>query len=468
MILVDFRGFDTLGELSVLGVGGDRDGGPRPCRSAARQRVPLTVPTTVAARAAAGDRSTCRCDVVFPAVMVGSIYLLFAGHNQPGGGFVGGILAGAAVALRYVSGGIESVRNCRGRTRGPCSARALLRLGRHAITPLLFGDPVMSNAYVSIDPPLLGDGEAHVGNGVRPRCLPRRARLALMMFESFGTTEDDVSVVMAFTAAALFGIGTYLVLQRKLSRVIVGIGLLGHGANMLLVALRPAGTFTARRARATPPTFADPLPQALVLTAIVITFGVTALLLALAYRSWLLTHDDEIADDEEDLVVARHSGHVDTELVDAEVGDDETTSGSAREHAARRTDRAAAARRGGLGARRSLTARPAGRRPWPCSAPCNVAADRAAGPRRRRRTGVASVAGDWFAPVGITSSPTACRRSCSSWPRRCCSSCSSTPSASRAPSATTSGSSRCTSCSPPASRRRSSPATCSTCSWPSR
>src|SRR5690606_23864570 len=42
--------------------------------------------------------------------------------------------------------------------------------------------------------------------------------------------------------------------------------------------------------------FADPVPQALALTAIVISFGVTALLLALAYRSWLLSDDDEIED----------------------------------------------------------------------------------------------------------------------------------------------------------------------------
>ncbi|MEO6989782.1 MAG: NADH-quinone oxidoreductase subunit K [Aquihabitans sp.] len=124
-----------------------------------------------------------------------------------------------------------------------------------------------------------------------------------------------MSVLLAFTAASLFSIGTYLVLQRKLSRVIIGIGLLGHGANLLLIT-------AGRRGRAPiigtgdPASLADPLPQALALTAIVISFGVTALLLALAYRSWLLTHDDEIADDAEDRDVAR-PGHLDAELVDA-------------------------------------------------------------------------------------------------------------------------------------------------------
>lgn len=128
-----------------------------------------------------------------------------------------------------------------------------------------------------------------------------------------------MSVLLAFTAASLCGIGTYLVLQRKLSRVIIGIGLIGHGGNVLLIT-------AGRRGRAPiigtadPSSFADPLPQALVLTAIVISFGVTALLLALAYRSWLLSDDDEIADDAEDRRVAAHDdGRHDEEVDDAEV-----------------------------------------------------------------------------------------------------------------------------------------------------
>ena len=52
------------------------------------------------------------------------------------------------------------------------------------------------------------------------------------------------------------------------------------------------------------------------LTAIVISFGVTALLLALAYRSWLLTADDEVADDVDDRIVGRDDAS-DTEVADA-------------------------------------------------------------------------------------------------------------------------------------------------------
>ena len=136
-----------------------------------------------------------------------------------------------------------------------------------------------------------------------------------------------MSVVMAATAALLFAIGTYLLLQRKLSRVIVGLGLIGHGANVL---------FVNSGRRGLPPIigqgdlrdFADPLPQSLVLTAIVIGFGTTALLLALAYRSWLLTNDDEVEDDIEDRLVAGR-GYSDLEVSDeallvdeAELSDD--------------------------------------------------------------------------------------------------------------------------------------------------
>src|SRR5690606_22757311 len=99
---------------------------------------------------------------------------------------------------------------------------------------------------------------------------------------------DAVTVMLAATAAALFGIGTYLLLQRKLSRIIIGLGLLTHGANVLLITAGRRGSppIIGRRVDAA---FADPLPQPLALTAIVITFGVTTLLLAPAYRSWLLT-----------------------------------------------------------------------------------------------------------------------------------------------------------------------------------
>lgn len=110
-------------------------------------------------------------------------------------------------------------------------------------------------------------------------------------------------VVMVAVIAVLYGTGAYLLLQRNLSRIVIGLGLLGHGANlMLLMAGGRAGQ--APIVGQDGARFADPLPQALALTAIVITFGVSAYLLTMAYRSWMMNQSDEVEDDVEDRRIA--------------------------------------------------------------------------------------------------------------------------------------------------------------------
>lgn len=114
-----------------------------------------------------------------------------------------------------------------------------------------------------------------------------------------------MTILLAFLAALLFACGTWLLMQRRLSRIIIGVGLLGHGANLLLVtAGGPGGLAPLIGADDTFGRYSDPLPQALALTAIVITFGVTAFLLALGFRSWQITRDDAVEDDVEDRYVA--------------------------------------------------------------------------------------------------------------------------------------------------------------------
>jgi multicomponent Na+:H+ antiporter subunit C len=113
-----------------------------------------------------------------------------------------------------------------------------------------------------------------------------------------------VTLLLAVTAGFLCATGTYLVLGRQLSRVVIGIGLISHGVNIVLVLSGGDGgdpAFVGGDAGS----FADPLPQALVLTAIVITFGVIAFLLALAFRSWMVSENDEVEDDVEDRRIAK-------------------------------------------------------------------------------------------------------------------------------------------------------------------
>ena len=116
------------------------------------------------------------------------------------------------------------------------------------------------------------------------------------------------NLTLALLIGALYTVGTYLLLQRTLTRVVLGLGLIGHGANLLLLAAGgPPGAvpFVGRTDGPAGAGTADPLPQAMVLTAIVITFGVSAFLLALAYRSWVLTGEDQVQDDLEDRRIAR-------------------------------------------------------------------------------------------------------------------------------------------------------------------
>ena len=115
-----------------------------------------------------------------------------------------------------------------------------------------------------------------------------------------------MNLLILLTAGLLCSFGTYLMLGRQLSRIVIGIGLLGHGVNILLVFSGGDGGDPAFSGGDTS-TFADPLPQALVLTAIVITFGVIAFFLTLAYRSWRLTANDDVEDDVEDRRIARES-----------------------------------------------------------------------------------------------------------------------------------------------------------------
>jgi len=132
-----------------------------------------------------------------------------------------------------------------------------------------------------------------------------------------------MSVLLAFAAAMLFATGTFLLLQRRLSRIIIGIGLIGHGSNILLLTSGRTGRGLPPIIGSADPTdFADPLPQALALTSIVITFGVTAFLFALGYRSWKLTNDDIVEDDVEDRYIARRR-KVDRQVAESEAAERE-------------------------------------------------------------------------------------------------------------------------------------------------
>ncbi|MGW5452140.1 Na(+)/H(+) antiporter subunit C [Nocardia sp. NPDC003979] len=117
----------------------------------------------------------------------------------------------------------------------------------------------------------------------------------------------SANLVMLLTIGALTACGVYLVLERVVSKMLLGIILLGNAVNLLILTIGggPDGNPPVLSGSDTSPDgLADPLAQAMVLTAIVITMGLAAFVLALAYRSYRLTTTEDVRNDPEDTQVA--------------------------------------------------------------------------------------------------------------------------------------------------------------------
>ncbi len=107
-------------------------------------------------------------------------------------------------------------------------------------------------------------------------------------------------VMLAFVIGGLYAAGLYMMLRRSITKLIIGLSLLSHASNLLifttggLVPARPPIIPDGATEIIKP--FADPVPQALVLTAIVISFGVTAFALVLLHRTYLTIGTDDLDD----------------------------------------------------------------------------------------------------------------------------------------------------------------------------
>lgn len=103
-----------------------------------------------------------------------------------------------------------------------------------------------------------------------------------------------MEILMSIMIGVLFTVGTYMLLTRSLLRVILGTMLMSHGANLLLFTMAGLQRGVAPLLGSGAEAYADPLPQALVLTAIVISFGVTSFLLVLAFRTYKVHNTDDL------------------------------------------------------------------------------------------------------------------------------------------------------------------------------
>ena len=124
--------------------------------------------------------------------------------------------------------------------------------------------------------------------------------LAPTLIES--TLQPNITLVLV--TVGLVAAGTALALDRSLVRVLLGMVLIGNGVAVLFLVV------SGRAGRAPfvgedPATMSDPLPQAMVLTAIVISLATIGFLLALSYRLWQISGTDDVPDDAEDARIQR-------------------------------------------------------------------------------------------------------------------------------------------------------------------
>lgn len=105
----------------------------------------------------------------------------------------------------------------------------------------------------------------------------------------------------------LYSCGVYLLLERSVTRVLLGVLLLGNATNLLLLTAGGQDGDPALVGRFAEEGMADPLAQGMILTSIVITMGLAAFVLALTYRAFTLSRADTIEDDPEDVTVAHRT-----------------------------------------------------------------------------------------------------------------------------------------------------------------
>lgn len=124
--------------------------------------------------------------ILYPSILVLALYFVFSGHNRPGGGFVGGLVVGAALALRYVAGGAAAVRSTFGVPPHVILGLGLFLAAFTALLPLLLGGAILEH----------GDVEFH---------LPVFDKVKVTSALSFDLGVDFVVIGLILMAFAAFG-----------------------------------------------------------------------------------------------------------------------------------------------------------------------------------------------------------------------------------------------------------------------
>ncbi|MCW4455614.1 monovalent cation/H+ antiporter subunit A [Flavobacterium sp. MXW15] len=150
VILVDFRGFDTFGEITVFGIAAlVVHAMLRRSRMAPEQIMPgppikLPVPADLA-------------QIMFPLTLTVSIFLFLRGHNAPGGGFIAGLVLAVPLLIQYVIQGTASVESRFGFDYIRCIGIGLLLAIVSGCASMLFGVPFLTSGHLDLHLPLVGE-----------------------------------------------------------------------------------------------------------------------------------------------------------------------------------------------------------------------------------------------------------------------------------------------------------------------
>ena len=128
--------------------------------------------------------------LLYPSILVLSLYFLFSGHNQPGGGFVGGLAAGAGISLRYVAGGLEAVRRTFRPQPWTILGCGLATSATTALVPVVLGENIMEHGSFTAHLPILGELHATSALPFDIGVYLIVLGLVLMVFEAFGEEHE--------------------------------------------------------------------------------------------------------------------------------------------------------------------------------------------------------------------------------------------------------------------------------------
>jgi multicomponent K+:H+ antiporter subunit A len=339
VILVDFRGYDTFGEIIVLGIAGlviyammhALLDGPAARRlknadyshNQSRDRHPLMM--VVVTR------------VLMPIAMVVGLYIFLRGHNEPGGGFVAGLVIAIALLMQYMASGFAWTQARKRIEYHTMIGLGVVIAGLTGVGSWLAGAPFLTSAFTYVHLPPIEEFELATAMlfdlGVfltvlgavmlMLYSLSRIARFAgetvnvePMDYDPGGAAQTRRSAEMEIIVASSIGVltagGVYLLLRLRTFPVILGLALLSYAVNVFLFA---SGRLAIDQSPILSPygdaSYTDPLPQALVLTAIVISFGMTAVLVMIGLGAFLESDSDriDITQDEDDDEEARPFGN---------------------------------------------------------------------------------------------------------------------------------------------------------------